>query len=142
MATFKSFEEIESWKTAHELCKMIFTHIIKPNFAKDFALKDQINRSSGSIMDNIAEGFGRGGNKEFVLFLSYSSGSAAETKSQLYRAFDRNYISKEDFDFMFNLADNIGKMNGRLIDYLKNSDLRGRKFSISSTKNQEPGTKN
>jgi four helix bundle protein len=135
MASFKSLEEIESWKSARELCKLIFTEIKKPNFAKDFALKDQINRASGSIMDNIAEGFGRGGNKEFILFLGYSSGSAMETKSQLYRALDRNYISKNDFNLMFNLANSIGKMNGGLIDYLNSSDLRGRKFIAAPTKN-------
>src|SRR5215212_56279 len=116
MASFKSVEEIESWRSARELCKMIFIQIKQPNFTKDFALKDQINRSSGSIMDNIAEGFGRGGNKEIILFLGYSSGSAMETKSQLYRALDRNYISVDNFNLMFNLANNIGKMNGSLID--------------------------
>ncbi len=128
MATFKSFQEIESWKSSRQLCKLIFNQINKADFYKDFALKDQINRSSGSIMDNIAEGFGRGGNKEFILFLGYSNGSCSELGSQLYRALDRNYISNCDFNLIFDMANNIGKMNGSLIDYLNNSPFKGRKF--------------
>ena len=128
MATFKTFEEIESWQSARQLCKMNFDQIRTPNLSKDFALKDQMNRSCGSIMDNIAEGFGRGGNKEFILFLGYSNGSCLEFESQLYRAMDRNYISTDEFKLMYKLADTIGKMNGGLIDYLNNSSFKGRKF--------------
>ncbi len=117
MATFKSFEEIESWKSSQELCKMIFSQINNPVFSNDIALKDQINRASGSIMDNIAEGSGLGGNKEFVLFPGYSSDSCAEVKSQLIRAMDRSYITNDDFNRMYSLTNNIGRMNGGLIDY-------------------------
>ena len=98
MATIKSFEEIESWKSSRQLSKMIFNQFNKTEFYKDFGLKDQMNRSSGSIMDNIAEGFGRGGNKEFILFLGYANGSCSEFGSQHYRAFDRNYISNSEFN--------------------------------------------
>ncbi len=67
------------------------------SFFKDFGLRDQINRASGSIMDNIAEGFERGGRKEFIQFLSYAKGSSGEVKSQLYRALDRDTLMKKHF---------------------------------------------
>ena len=130
MATFKSFVEIESWKSSRELCKMIFSQINSPVFSKDFALKDQINRASGSIMDNIAEGSGRGGNKEFVLFLGYSNGSCSEVQSQLIRAMDRNYISKDNFNLMFKLTNNISKMNGSLIDYEDTPPIREMRLKL------------
>ena len=128
MATINQFEEIKVWQKSRDLCKDIFNLTQTGNFSKDFGLKDQINRSSGSIMDNISEGFGRKGNVEFINFLTYASGSACETKSQIYRAFDRNYISIEKKDKLMALADEIGKMITSLITYLGSSDFRGTKF--------------
>ena len=128
MATFKSFEEIESWQIARILSNEIYKLILRPDLSKDYALKDQMNRASGSIMDNIAEGFERGGNKEFINFLGYSKGSCGELKSQLYRAFDRNYITSDEFQNKFEMANNIGKMNGKLIEYLNQSEIQGLKF--------------
>jgi four helix bundle protein len=128
MATIQSFEDLKVWQKARILCKEVFSLISAGDFSKDFGLKDQINRSSGSIMDNIAEGFGRKGNLEFINFLTYSGGSACECKSQLYRACDRNYISEEKKKELCNLADEIGKMITSLIIYLGGSDLRGFKF--------------
>lgn len=95
MATIQKFEDLKVWQKERLLGTEVFTLTGMGNFSKDFGLKDEINRSSGSIMDNIAEGFGRKGNIEFMNFLSYSGGSACECKSQLYRAFDRNYITEE-----------------------------------------------
>ncbi len=88
MSTFRKFEDLEIWQLARKLCNNIFTITEKGSFQNDYRFKDQIKSSSGSIMDNIAEGFGRGGNKEFVNFLSIAIGSCTECCSQLYRALD------------------------------------------------------
>src|SRR5690349_611633 len=105
MATFKRIEEIAAWRSARELSKKIYQLIGDGSFSRDFPLRDQISRASGSIMDNIAEGFERGGNREFLNFLSYARGSCGEVRSQLARAFDRRHISSETFDD-FNSAAN------------------------------------
>ncbi len=90
MATIHSFEELDIWKLARELSSDIFKLIQNGDFKNDFGLINQINNSSGSIMDNYAEGFERGGNKEFFNFLVYTKGSCGETRSQILRAFERN----------------------------------------------------
>jgi four helix bundle protein len=89
------FEDLEIWKEARELSKLIKSFTKKSEFSRDYKLSSQINSSSGSVMDNVAEGFDRDGNKEFIQFLSIARGSNAEKRSQGYRAFDYEYISKE-----------------------------------------------
>lgn len=93
MATIQKFEDLEIWQLARELAKEIFILTQTDKLSGDFSLKDQMNRSAGSIMDNIAEGFGRGSRLEFIQFLNISTGSADELKSQLYRCLDREFIS-------------------------------------------------
>jgi four helix bundle protein len=128
MPTIKSFEEIEVWKKARSFSQKIYQISTKGRFASDFSLKDQINASSASIMDNIAEGFGRGGNKEFITFLSYARGSVDESRSQLFRAFDRNHIDEITFNELKTEATDISKMISGFISYLQASDIRGSKF--------------
>jgi four helix bundle protein len=128
MATVKSFEELEVWKKARIFAQRIYGVTLLGSFAKDYSLKDQINASTGSVMDNIAEGFERGGNKEFISFLSYAKGSAGEARAQLYRALDRKHINEQTFLSLKNEAIEIGRMIGALMSYLHRSDLKGSKF--------------
>ncbi len=128
MATFNTFEEIIAWQKARELCKLINVYTGYDAFSKDFKLVSQIKGSSGSAMDNIAEGFERGGNKEFIQFLFISKGSAGEIRSQLYRALDNGYISPDEFQKAYNLADEVGKLDRGLISHLKESELKGDKY--------------
>ncbi|MCI0750964.1 MAG: four helix bundle protein [Flammeovirgaceae bacterium] len=109
MAKIERFEDLDVWKKARELAYETFLKTEENPFAKDFSLKDQINRSTGSVMDNIAEGFEREGRQEFIQFLSYAKASAAEVRSQLYRAKDRNYLSQEEFESLITKAESIGK---------------------------------
>ena len=134
MATINSFEDLKVWQKSRELCQQIFDLIQGDKFSKDYALKDQMNRSSGSVMDNIAEGFGRQSSNEFVNHLSIASGSLLEVKSQLYRALDRRYIFQMKVDEMMQLVNEIGKMLTALISYLNKSDIRGLKFKDRNSK--------
>jgi len=128
VATFKSFEEIEAWQKARELSNEIYMLSTKGDFSKDYSLKDQINRSTGSTMDNIAEGFERGGNREFIQFLSVARGSIGEVRSQLYRAKDRNHIEENTFNTLVDKALTISKQVTALMKYLHQSELKGMKF--------------
>lgn len=128
MATIKRFEDIEAWKKARILCNEIGKLICEGEFARDYKLREQLNASSGSIMDNIAEGFERDGRKEFIQFLSFAKGSCGETRSQLYRALDRKYISKEEFEELYNEVFTISKLVSGLMTYLKNTEFSGSKF--------------
>lgn len=128
MATINSFEDLRVWQTARNLCREIFELTAHAPFRNDWKLKDQINASAGSVMDNIAEGFGRNGNKEFMNFLMIANGSIAEVKSQLYRASDRNYIDNETMEQQFATIIEIQKMIGALLKHLQNSAYKGQKF--------------
>lgn len=128
MATFNKFEDILAWQKARMLCKLINSYTQNELFSRDFKLISQIKSSSGSAMDNIAEGFERGGNKEFIQFLFISKASAGETRSQLYRAIDNEYISKEEFQKAYKLAEEVSKLVAGLINHLKSSEIKGDKF--------------
>lgn len=128
LSTWNSFEDIEAWQLSRDFCKNVYRILQYDGLKTDYALKDQLNRSSGSIMDNIAEGYGRGGTKEFINFLSFAKGSAGEARSQLYRAFDRDYITYDEQHELNNKAIEITNKIGGLIAYLKKSGYKGTKF--------------
>ena len=132
MATIKTFEDIGAWQKARILSKQIFELTLTGSFSKDYALRDQINRSTGSVMDNIAEGFERGGTKEFIQFLSIARGSAGEVRSQLYRALDRKHLDGAECDLFLDDIRSISKMLTGFIVYLKQSKMKGIKFNNKS----------
>ena len=128
MATFKKFEEIEAWKKARELTREVYRHSKVGPFSKDFALRDQIRRSAVSVMSNIAEGFERGGNKEFIQFLAIAKGSVGEVEAQLYVALDQEYISDAEFCSLRKLAGSTKRPIGGLVSYLRQSAMKGAKY--------------
>ena len=128
MATIKKFEEIEAWQKTRTLTKEIYKISTESHLAKDFRFRDQVNAACGSIMDNISEGFERRGKAEFIHFLTIAKGSCAEVRSQLYRIFDREYIDETKFNELYKLTEEIGSMIGGLINYLNQSEIKGRKF--------------
>ncbi|MFN0278902.1 MAG: four helix bundle protein [Pyrinomonadaceae bacterium] len=119
MATFKRFEEIIAWQKARIATKLVYEITSKGSFAKDFGLRDQIRRSSVSIMANIAEGYGRRSDKEFSNFLNIAHGSIVETQSHLYRALDLNYLPENDFETLYGLYDEDSRMVMSLTQHLK-----------------------
>lgn len=128
MAKVEHFEDLEMWQLGKEICLGVEELFISTALGKRYKHRDQMDSSSGSIMDNIAEGFGRGGNMEFRNFLGYSRGSCTELKSQLYRARDKNLISEEEFK---NLSEKCEKEIAKItafISFLNRSQYKGSKF--------------
>jgi four helix bundle protein len=126
--TFTTFEDIDAWKKGRELVNEIYQITGKSPFDRDFALKDQMRRAGISVVSNIAEGFERDGNKEFVQYLSVSKGSVGEVRSQLYLAMDLQYISEDEFKRINKLASEAGKLIAGLINYLKRTTMKGKKY--------------
>lgn len=119
---------MEAWKIARELTRNIYALTRNEPFSKDFGLRDQICRSTVSIMSNVAEGFERDGDKEFANFLSIAKGSAGETRSLLYVALDQNYISEAEFQTVSTQAVENSRVISGLSGYLRQSSLKGRKY--------------
>ena len=128
MATFQKFEDIEAWQRARELTREIYTVSNENPFSKDFGLRDQVRKTSVSIMSNIAEGFERDGTKEFIQFLSVAKGSSGELRSQLYVAFDQGYLEEERFERLLGIVLETSRMIGGLINYLRKSKMKGPKY--------------
>ena len=128
MATINKFEDLEIWQEARNLSKEIFIISKETDLKTDFRFKEQIKASSGSVMDNIAEGFERDGNLEFRQFLSVAKGSAGETRSQIYRLYDCEYISEEQFKDLKNKYENLSGKIKNFITYLNKKDFKGNKF--------------
>ena len=146
MATIDRFEDIEAWKEARALAKSIYVASASGAFAKDFGLRDQIRRASVSILSNVAEGFERGGDKEFLHFLSLAKGSCGEVRAQLYVALDQGYLPEDVFQRLIDHSLRISRLLGAFMTYLKGSDLRGPKFNTTAprsrlgTRDLEPET--
>jgi len=128
MGKIKRFEDLEVWNLSREFAREIYKITANDYFSKDFRFRDQMRASSGSIMDNIAEGFERDGRKEFLQFLYISKGSCGETRSQLYRALDVKYIDNETFEKVFTKAEKISQSLSGFIHYLKQSEINGLKY--------------
>jgi len=128
MATITKFEDLEIWQEARKLTKEVYQISKETDLKQDFRFKEQIKAASGSVMDNIAEGFERDGNLEFRQFLSIAKGSAGETRSQIYRLFDYEYISEEKFIELKNNYENLSGKIKNFITYLNKKDFKGNKF--------------
>lgn len=110
MSTFKRFEDIRAWQMAREVTSLIYSISKTGQFGRDFGLRDQIRRSSVSIMANIAEGFSRRSDKDFAYFLNISRSSAAEVQSHLYVALDQGYIDRGDFQLIYDKLEETSRM--------------------------------
>lgn len=128
MVTIKKFEDLEIWQEARRLSNEIKEIALKSELKNDFRLRDQIKGSSGSVMDNIAEGFERDGNIEFRQFLSVAKGSAEESRTQLFRVFDYGYIEKEKLEKLVDAYEQLSKRIANFIIYLNKQDFKGNKF--------------
>jgi four helix bundle protein len=115
----EQFEDIEAWKEARKLVNMIYDISDKEEFSRDFGLKNQIRNASVSVMSNIAEGFDRGTNREFIQFLIVGRASASEVKSQLYVALDRTYVTSAKFHEIYNQISKLISLIDGFIRYLR-----------------------
>ena len=130
MGTIKRFEDLEIWQQGRKLSQEIIQISRSSDLKTDFRLKEQIKASSGSVMDNIAEGFERDGNLEFRQFLSIAKGSAGEARSQLYRVYDLGYIDKETLERLTIEYERLSKKIANFISYLNKKDFQGLKYKI------------
>ena len=129
MATVNRLEDLKAWQKARLLSSCIHQTTRDKVFQDDYDLKRQIRRSGGSVMDNIAEGFGRGNRGEFIQFLGIARGSLTEVKSQLYRSSDNQYVAQITFDDLYKQADEVSRIIDSLLIYLNNTNNKGRRYS-------------
>lgn len=135
MATITKFEQLDIWQLARIQTQDFDLLVETTPLAKDYELRNQMNRSSGSVMDCIAEGFERSGNKEFKNFLVIAKGSNGEFRSQLYRCLDRRHIAKENFEYLYGKNVIIGNKLMSFITYLQNSHYKGQSRKQKDTTN-------
>jgi len=128
VATIRRFEDIEAWQKARALTNRIYDLTAVGPFSRDFVLRDQIRRAAVSVMANIAEGFERGGDKEFGHFLAMAKGSCGEMRSHLHVALDRQYVTGEQHAEMCELAAEVSRMVSGLMKHLRQSPMRGSKY--------------
>ena len=140
MATITRFEDLEIWQLAREQVKGFDAIVAEGALSKNFELRNQMDASSGSVMDCIAEGFERSGNNEFKNFLVIAKGSNGEYRSQLYRCLDRNHISKEKFDELYAKNVTLGNKMMSFINYLQKSSFKGQRYKANEV--AQPQTSN
>lgn len=128
MDRIERFEDIIAWQKARVLTRQVYACTKADPFAKDFGLRDQIQRAAVSTMANIAEGYERRGDKEFIQFLSTSKGSCGEVRSHLYAALDQGYVSEDEFADLSRKAIEVSRLIAGLMSYLRESDFQGRKY--------------
>jgi four helix bundle protein len=128
MVSFVDFEEINAWRSAKKLTYDIYQTTNQGAISKDYFLKDQLRRSTTSVMANIAKGFGRNGTNEFIYFLAIAKGSIGEVGSLLFVALDQGYIDQTKFHILTKSAREIGLLIGGLISCLQKSRLKGTKY--------------
>lgn len=128
MGKIESFQDIEAWQLAREICNDVYHLIETTPLGRNFALRDQMDRCSGSVMDNIAEGYEWNGNREFIQFLSIAKASCGELRSQLYRTFDRKHIDEPTFERLKEKVVIESKKIGAFINYLSKSEYKGHKY--------------
>ena len=129
MAKVERFEDLEIWQLAREICNKVHQIFETTSLGDNYALRNQMDKSSGSIMDNISEGFERNGNREFIQFLSIAKASCGELRSQLYRVLDRNHIDKASFEALYEMVLLESKKISSFINYLSRSEYKGSKFN-------------
>ena len=128
MATIERLEDLKIWQISKEIAVSIYK-LKEEKLNKDFSFRDQIRRSSVSVTSNIAEGFGRDGNKEFIQFLSVAKGSLFELKTQLLIAVEIDYLSLEEMNSFGQKIEELIRLITGLMNYLKSSNLKGKKFN-------------
>src|SRR6266545_857726 len=128
MSRIERFEDLDGWKLARALTGLIYNASGTGEFSRDFALRDQIRRAAISILSNIAEGFERDGDKEFLQFLSLAKGSCGKVRAQLYVARDQEYINDAQFQKLIEKAMEVSRLIAGLMKYLNTSDMRGLKY--------------
>ena len=124
MSAFRRFEDIEAWQLGRELARCVYEATREGEFARDFGLRDQIQRAAVSVTSNIAEGFERRSSAEFARFLLIARGSAGEVRSQLYLALDLGYIDADRFEHLTRLASRISKATDALARHLRETPRR------------------
>jgi four helix bundle protein len=118
------FEDLDCWQEARNLVNSVYRVCRVIELKKDFSLSDQVKRAATSIMANIAEGFSRKGNREFIQFLFISKSSAAELQSHLYVALDQGYIDQAQFDEIYEQANKTAMIISGLIKYLRTKQTK------------------
>jgi four helix bundle protein len=119
MAKINQYEELEVWQMGMNLCQEVYAFSNKSDLAKDFSLRDQIRRSSISIPSNIAEGFERGSDKQFIYFLVFSKGSCGELRTQINLANRLKYITDDEYEILNKTCLSVSKQLSGFINYLK-----------------------